>query len=529
MPSDQPASSGTSTEIHSKDQPATTRQSNAKKRTAPDEGSSSQTREIKKLKTESSRRSDKKKRTVKKKRSQPITARVLPTNGLPPHHSGKHAQRGSMAIKQLRSEVKDKAKSPALGAENGDEGAAQDGFPSAKQLSAPSSSKGKSRDTTPASAKSNEEVLRLRKEVEQLTSLLQMHQKTLTQVHQNATCQICIDTMHKPYTLAPCGHLACYDCLVSWFKAPAPSGGDQPPPLARRKTCPHCRAVVRERPIEAWGVKSIVHNLVESGLLKGVSAPTATPEENAPKDLWEGIFRPLSKNPDTDPYGLFEGRIDRLGGEMSGPQIGMYDAEDGVHRCIDCMHELFGGVCSSCAREYPENPEFGMDDEDSDTDLDFGGHGHRRFGFLGQLFANEPEFDDEEDLDEDEDYPIVHHPWPPQHHHHRHHHHPHPDDEEGSDYEGSFIDDGPAPVRNEVIEIDGDSESGEEDGTPAHHLGNGTIELDDDDDDDISVDDSAPVRRVPARRLIYNVDSDEEQEMDSDVDVQVHHRHQGPR
>jgi hypothetical protein len=67
--------------------------------------------------------------------------------------------------------------------------------------------------------------------------------------------------------------------------------------------------------------------------------------------------------------------------------MGMYDPEDGgIYRCIDCMHEIWGGVCTNCQREYPGHERFEDDsDEDfHDVDDDDDAHGGLGGNFLGR-------------------------------------------------------------------------------------------------------------------------------------------------
>lgn len=57
------------------------------------------------------------------------------------------------------------------------------------------------------------------------------------------------------------------------------------------------------------------------------------------------------------------------GGGRGDPDLtGMYDAEDDVWRCVDCTHEVWAGICSSCRRVYPENEEYDPDDELEEED-----------------------------------------------------------------------------------------------------------------------------------------------------------------
>lgn len=160
-------------------------------------------------------------------------------------------------------------------------------------------------------------------------------------------CPICLDLLHKPFALSPCGHVSCYQCLINWFNV------DQQPELEggsvfRKKTCPHCRAVVHGRPIEAWNIKDMVATVVRSGLGQDfyqsadvnfkVDAPTSS--ETPPQDPWANVFPPSLLHPGILPP------------EASPVVFGMYDAEDQVYRCLDCMHEIWEGSCSQCGRVY---------------------------------------------------------------------------------------------------------------------------------------------------------------------------------
>lgn len=180
--------------------------------------------------------------------------------------------------------------------------------------------------------------------------LLSAHQSVLNNISQALTCQICLDIMYKPYALAPCGHVACYDCLVQWFNAPPADNQPAPPAIVRKKTCPHCRAVVRDRPAEIWTIKNLAHVIEKSGLLN--VPPHAKSEANADRpadaDPWNGIFRKsgqgflpwlLAEEADPEP--------------RRGEDVGMLDMEDGgIYRCLDCMHEIWEGMCTACGRRY---------------------------------------------------------------------------------------------------------------------------------------------------------------------------------
>ena len=67
------------------------------------------------------------------------------------------------------------------------------------------------------------------------------------------------------------------------------------------------------------------------------AAPTIS--ETPQQDPWVNIFPPALPRPAFPP-------VEGL------PDVGMYDAEDQVYRCFDCLHEIWGGSCSQCGRHY---------------------------------------------------------------------------------------------------------------------------------------------------------------------------------
>lgn len=136
----------------------------------------------------------------------------------------------------------------------------------------------------------------------------------------------------------------------------------------RRKTCPHCRAVVRERPVEVWGVKSVAQAMGKSGLLPNqLPVPAEALESlNANADPWKDIFpKPGAASHRAFPWFFPGADIDDIADAAPrGEDVGMLDMEDGgIYRCLDCMHEIWDGVCSSCGRVYPGHRP-GEDDEE---------------------------------------------------------------------------------------------------------------------------------------------------------------------
>ncbi|EKM56694.1 uncharacterized protein PHACADRAFT_253965 [Phanerochaete carnosa HHB-10118-sp] len=205
--------------------------------------------------------------------------------------------------------------------------------------------------------------------------------------------------MSKPFALAPCGHVLCHGCLVNWFSnepaaplgqavqqaeppsaqvegdegennnaddpplAPAPAlppAERRPAPLIRRKkTCPHCRAVVREKPVEVWSVKDMVNAVVRSGLADPDSVPEylqGDTANDATTNPWKDIFPDDTRRPFAD---------------VLNESMGLRDDEDGgIYRCVDCHHEIWDGLCSSCGRFYPGHRiEFDSDSQDDEDGL----------------------------------------------------------------------------------------------------------------------------------------------------------------
>ncbi|KAF9485629.1 hypothetical protein BDN70DRAFT_988564 [Pholiota conissans] len=285
------------------------------------------------------------------------------------------------------------------------------------------------------------EINRLKEQLASQTALLKRHQNHMNTHQQSLTCQICLDLMHKPYALIPCGHITCYGCLVRWFTAvpEIPGGVNVPDPqndnvdailngptarngahIRRRKNCPVCRAVVVQRPVEMWGIKSMVATLVKSGLADLPTPVNQPVEENVDNnhDPWKNIFRRAgSSNAQGHHYVPFDPRMLPFAPPLPAPppnpeenraDMGWYDAEDGgIYRCNDCYHEILFGRCTACRRAYPGHARH--DDDDSDSDDDDDGHFDDRYreglDELMALLHGDPHVHDEDDsgLSDEED------------------------------------------------------------------------------------------------------------------------------
>lgn len=142
-------------------------------------------------------------------------------------------------------------------------------------------------------------------------------------------------------SLVPCGHIACLACLQQWFQSSSTgvhAGLFGPVPVIRRKkTCPHCRTEVVQRPVMVRLIKSITNDVI-AGLSPESSRTSSVPEvSNVPanEDPWKNIF-PIERH-----------------GANRGMDGAIIDHEDGgIRRCPNCLTEIFHGVCVGCGDEF---------------------------------------------------------------------------------------------------------------------------------------------------------------------------------
>ncbi|TFK75665.1 hypothetical protein BDN72DRAFT_831994 [Pluteus cervinus] len=433
-------------------------------------GSSVETRDSKKLKKEATTDSvasstkDKKKRGRKRKRTRK-TPIVTPQNPTPAMARPRSASVSS-ALTPLSSDAEEPDTPATTIPEDAPAVNVDESEPSIQDKG-----KGKATSPTPSEALPSR-IARLTQQHQEQSVVLEQHQNLLQSLQQSLTCQICLDLLHKPFALAPCGHVTCYNCLVRWFTSPpdegAPPARHQQNHIYRRKTCPVCRTVVIERPVEVWGIKSMVSTLARSGLAvlpEGVepiqtgSAPAANATGPRNDDPWHNIFRAAHRLRGIAPP--IAAPQNAEGGGNNLEDLGMYDAEDGgIYRCLDCMHEIWDGVCSSCNRPYPGHQA----GQANANDHGAGPFAEAFMNILARHRFNNPYTDSEDESDfddmppvldllmprsDDDDLPEANH-WDLS-----------DGDETGEEYEGSFIDDeGPA----DHISIRSSDHGGEEDG-----------------------------------------------------------------
>ncbi|KAG9031481.1 hypothetical protein FS837_002975 [Tulasnella sp. UAMH 9824] len=252
------------------------------------------------------------------------------------------------------------------------------------------------------------ELERLRKELAAKDALIQKHQDAFSALQTSLQCQICLEIMWDPY-ITSCGHTSCLSCLQAWFRAPpADHAPNDAPPLAphlRRKTCPTCRAPIRTRPTPVFIAKSVI------GVAKPFFEPSALASENEtrpvpiglgangghPPDAWVGIFPPLHRAGEGGRHRHHDEDVDGV----------IEDAEDGVLRCVDCLYEIFDGVCAGCGRVFNDlQNDGGLTDEDEEDEE---GHPFPFYDLgIGGLFQPwhpeaDPWHDEDEEIESDDE------------------------------------------------------------------------------------------------------------------------------
>ncbi|KAF7958520.1 hypothetical protein EAE96_002063 [Botrytis aclada] len=158
------------------------------------------------------------------------------------------------------------------------------------------------------------------------------------------TCSICDQLLYEPWILQ-CGHTYCYSCLCQWFT-----------PNKRKKTCPECRALVKQIPAPAFLIKNMVEIFIQRGqLMPG----DETIEQHKVRNAEETEMVEKDKN---GPEGLFKGTFPLRHGEL------WHDEADGILRCPSCGHEHEGGpTCGQCGAEFDNI--YGFSDAEDDGDL----------------------------------------------------------------------------------------------------------------------------------------------------------------
>ncbi|KAL3417863.1 ring finger domain protein [Phlyctema vagabunda] len=207
------------------------------------------------------------------------------------------------------------------------------------------------------------------------TELAALFKSDLAGIKSLVTCSICDQLLYEPWTLS-CGHTYCYSCLCNWFGL-----------HRHKKTCPECRARIKEIPAPAFIIKQMVEIFTKQTELM---PPDESVEQHNMKRHEE--MADVERDRRNGNEGLFKGVFPKNRAELR------FDDEDGVFRCTYCGNEHAGGpLCEVCGAEIDEEDmgDFsGVDEDDLDED-DIMGH-YGRFGrdmdMFGMGMLPEPSF-----------------------------------------------------------------------------------------------------------------------------------------
>ncbi|KAF8998521.1 hypothetical protein BDQ17DRAFT_1428357 [Cyathus striatus] len=217
-----------------------------------------------------------------------------------------------------------------------------------------------------------------------LKSKCQQNEELISTIESTIQCQICMELPHRPFGLAPCGHVFCLLCLKSWFRKAPPSLDDMdmdpeelnsPDYVMRRaKSCPTCRSPVEHRPAPIFMIKAVASALMKSkaplipffGNAGGrASSPPLDPE----CDPWEGIFSPSDEetaSEDDEEGDLF---MDAVQWAFRGAYpLGMGYDDDSDSRSEDDDDD--DDEDEDIADDYNDNDDDDDSDEDEDEDED---------------------------------------------------------------------------------------------------------------------------------------------------------------
>ncbi|EIW79018.1 hypothetical protein CONPUDRAFT_91356 [Coniophora puteana RWD-64-598 SS2] len=153
-------------------------------------------------------------------------------------------------------------------------------------------------------AAKEESVRESKEELQGFQAKARKAEEALSTIEVHSQCHICMDLLHRPYTLPGCGHTLCMSCLQEWFRQAPPADGetyDEEDPqylMYRTKHCPACRTKVSHRPVPCFVMNSIVATLEKAKAAAAHTttgsspAPPRSPSPPADADPWKGLFPP---------------------------------------------------------------------------------------------------------------------------------------------------------------------------------------------------------------------------------------------
>ncbi|KAK9450915.1 uncharacterized protein V1518DRAFT_412061 [Limtongia smithiae] len=220
-----------------------------------------------------------------------------------------------------------------------------------------------------------EELAKLKSELREKNEILRLYESGYRATFQNYTCTVCDNLMFES-CLISCGHSFCYTCVYEWFK--------------RHKTCPSCRATIREPPAISLQARDAIEIMLTrlQYFNPGENMETIRARESEEREL---VSHHREKHGSLFPFMFDEEPAEEY----------YEDGEDGVRRCVYCHWELEGEHCTRC---YPFEVIEGMDSENNEFQQRLARNMRRavqprEFG-IRALWDDEDDDEDEEDADD---------------------------------------------------------------------------------------------------------------------------------
>ncbi|WWC98339.1 hypothetical protein V866_005230 [Kwoniella sp. B9012] len=168
-------------------------------------------------------------------------------------------------------------------------------------------------------------------------TIIKKHENIKNAITHALECPICLTTIDDPHVLS-CGHMACRQCLMEWFRSPTALKHEHPEDITpetdlsyRTKLCHVCRSVVLRKPARLFFLRAILEPL---GLFQHKDVPPAGSQD---VDLWDKLF------------------------PIESYTYKLYDPTDDTTRCPECLGEIVDSVCQGCELAFSDQSDLGED------------------------------------------------------------------------------------------------------------------------------------------------------------------------
>ncbi|KAF8324100.1 hypothetical protein DL93DRAFT_96876 [Clavulina sp. PMI_390] len=111
--------------------------------------------------------------------------------------------------------------------------------------------------------------------VRQVVTASTAAESKLAAIEEHLNCNVCFETVERPFAVNPCGHEFCAKCLKEWFKDKKSKN--------EAMECPMCRTLVEGRPVRAFLLRAVVD------VINGNGAVTTNSSADD-KEFWRELF-----------------------------------------------------------------------------------------------------------------------------------------------------------------------------------------------------------------------------------------------